>query len=50
MLREIAEGNNFIINIQNIFMKAMDQSDHVAKLYINSFMKYNFFNLQKIFL
>ena len=28
--------------------KAMDQSDHVTKLYIQSFMKNNFFNLQSI--
>ena len=30
--------------------KAMDQSDHVTKLHIYSFMKNNFFNLQSIFL
>ena len=39
-------GNPLIICL----FKAMDQLDHVTKLYINSFMEGNFLNLQNIFL
>ena len=41
--------SNFKLTKNNTF-KDIDQSDHVIKLYINSFMKDNFFNLQNIFL
>ena len=40
----------YFYHLTYIIVKAMDQSDHATKLYINSFMLDKFLNLQNIFL